>query len=100
MPSIDLTVPHALGREEAVQRLKTGFGLAREGYQQHVSDLVEEWDGHLLRYSFKTFGMSVAGTVAVEPAEVRVTAGLPLAAALFRGAIEQQIREQMGKLLA
>lgn len=100
MPSISLSVPHALGRDEAVERLKCGFGQAREGYAQQVSDLVEQWDGHLLKYSFKTFGMSIAGTVSVEPAEVQVTAALPLAAALFRGAIEQQIREQMARLLA
>lgn len=100
MPSISMSVPHALGQDQAVARLKAGFGMAREGYQKQVNDLVEEWDGNLLKYSFKTLGMAVSGTVAVEPAEVRLTASLPLAAALFRGMIEQQIRDQMTRLLA
>ncbi len=100
MPSISMSIPHALGQDEAILRLKDGFGQAREGFQDQVTDLVEEWDGSRLSYSFKTFGMTISGGVDVEPSEVRLNANLPMAAMMFRGMIEQQIREQMTRLLS
>ena len=100
MPALSLVVPHSLGQEEATTRLKEGFGDIRQTYQQHVSDLQESWDGSVLTYSFKTFGFTIKGTVAVEPSEVKLEAGLPLAAMMFKGTIEKQILDQMNKLLA
>jgi hypothetical protein len=100
MPSISVAVAHTLGQEEASSRLKHGFGSIRQTYEQHVSDLEEAWDGHVLTYSFKTFGFTIKGTVAVEPSEVKLHSSLPLAAVMFKGTIEQQIRDQMTKLLA
>jgi hypothetical protein len=100
MPSISVAVPHTLGQEEAASRLKQGFGSIRQTYEQHVSDLEETWDGSVLSYSFKTFGFTIKGTVAVEPSEVKLYSSLPLAAVMFKGTIEQQIRDQMTKLLA
>ena len=100
MPGISLVVPHTLGQEEATSRLKHGFGDIRQTYQQHVSDLEETWDGNVLTYSFKTFGFTIKGTVAVEPSKVKLDASLPLAAMMFKGTIEKQILDQMNKLLA
>lgn len=100
MPGISMVVPHALDQETATGRLKDGFGAMRKTYEQHVTDLQETWDGHTLTYSFKTFGFTIAGTLAVEPSEVKLNAKLPLAAMMFKGRIEEQIREQMDKLLA
>lgn len=100
MPGISLVVPHALDQEEAASRLKRGVGAIRQAYQQHVSDLVETWEDNVLSYSFKTFGFTIKGKVAVEPSEVKLDASLPLAAVVFKGTIEKQIRDQLGKLLA
>jgi hypothetical protein len=100
MPGISLVVPHALGQEEAVTRLRDRVGAVRQMYQQQVSDLQETWVGNVLNYSFKTFGFTIQGTVAVEPAEVKLDASLPLAAMMFRGTIEKQIRDHMTRLLA
>jgi len=100
MPSISLVVPHTLGQEEATSRLKNGFGNIRQTYQEHVSDLEETWDDNVLTYSFKTFGLSIKGTVTVEPSEVKLHSNLPLPAVMFKGTIEQQVRDHMTKLLA
>ena len=45
-------------------------------------------------------GMAVSGTLVVEDAEVTVETELPLAAALFKGLIQQQIREELQRVLA
>ncbi len=44
--------------------------------------------------------MNVSGTLVVEEAAVKLDAQLPLAAVIFRGMIEQQIREELQRVLA
>ena len=44
---------------------------------------------HTFSFAFRTLGMAVSGTVAVEPTRVRLAAALPLAAAFFKGTIEE-----------
>ena len=100
MPRLTLAVPHSLGSDEAKRRLKDKFTAALAEHQGRVSLLREEWHDHNLSFAFQTFGMAVSGTVAVEPSQVKLDAELPFAAVLFKGAIEQRLREEVGVLLA
>jgi hypothetical protein len=100
MPSLNMATAHALGREEAVRRLKEKFHVVRGTYGHKVSDLSEEWKGNTLEFGFKATGMKVSGTVTVEDAEVLLDAQLPFAAIMFKGMIERQIRAELGQLLA
>jgi hypothetical protein len=100
MPQLSVQVPHTLGPDEAVRRLKDKFTLARGLYQGQVQDLHEEWTDHTLSFGFKAVGMKVAGTLAVADAAVNLTADLPFAAMLFKGTIEQRVRQELGELLS
>ncbi len=100
MPQLTTEVPHALGHAEAVRRLKEQFTITQAAYQAHVSDLQQEWTDSTLTFSFRAMGMAVSGTLVVEDAEVTVETELPLAAALFKGLIQQQIREELQRVLA
>jgi hypothetical protein len=100
MPALNMATTHALGREEAVRRLKEKFDHVRATYGNKVGDLREEWKGNTLEFGFKATGMKVSGTVTVEDAEVRLDAQLPFAAIVFKGMIERQIRAELGQLLA
>ena len=100
MPTIAISVPHALPPGEAAERLKTRMEDAKQSYQGSFSDLSERWNDHCLSYSFTVLGMQVRGTVAVEAGAVRLSADLPMAAVLFRGTIESQLREEMERILA
>ena len=100
MPRTTLMTSHALGREEAVRRLKTKIDGLKETYRGQFSDLREEWDGDTLSFGFKAVGMKVAGTMTVEDSQVNVTAKLPLAAIVFKGVVERQVRKELGDLLA
>lgn len=100
MPSLKMETPHTLGKQEAARRLKEKFSVVRGAFQSHVSDVVEAWDGDEFRFGFKALGMQVAGTVVVGECDVKVNADLPLAALMFKGAIEKQIRDELGELLA
>jgi hypothetical protein len=100
MPRLTLEVPHSLGLDEATRRLKDKFAAARAEHQGRVSNLREEWRDHTLSFAFQAMGMGVSGTVAVEPSHVKLNAELPLAAAFFKGAIEQRLRHEVGVVLA
>ncbi len=100
MPRITLEVPHSLGLEEATRRLKDRFAAAKAEHGDRVSNLREEWRDHTLSFALQAMGMGVSGTVAVEPDQVKLDAELPFAAAFFRGAIEQRLRQEVAILLA
>jgi hypothetical protein len=99
MPRLSLSVPHKLTPDEAKQRLQDKFAAAWAEHQSRVSNFHEEWRDHTLSFAFQAMGMAVSGTVAVEPQQVKVDAELPFAAMLFKGAIEQRLREEVSTLL-
>jgi len=99
MPTLKMTTAHALGQEEAVRRLQEKFSVVRETYRDKVSNLDEQWNGNTLSFAFKAAGMKVSGTVTVGAADVQLDARLPLAAIMFKGLIERQIRAELGELL-
>jgi putative polyhydroxyalkanoate system protein len=100
MSQLTMETSHNLGRDEAARRLKEKFGAVRQRYASHVNDLKETWVDHTLSFGFKAMGMGVTGTVYVEDASVRLDAQLPMAAMLFKGSIERQIRQELDGLLA
>jgi hypothetical protein len=99
MPSIAMTIPHALGQEQAIERLQRFLARVKEKYQDKVSNLSEEWVGNQLNYSFSTFGFNIKGEMTVGPDDVKVNGGLPFAAVMFKGQIEQTIRSELERLL-
>jgi hypothetical protein len=99
MPRITFEMPHSLGLEEATRRLKEKLAAALAEHQSRVSNLREEWRDHTLSFALKAMGMGFSGTVAVAPDQVKVDAELPIAAAFFKGAIEQRLRQEVGTLL-
>ena len=99
MPALSLAVPHTLNRDEVVKRLKSESNLLQSSFSDQVQDFEETWNDHTLTFRFKTFGMSIDGEVSVEPAEVRTTANVPLAAMMFKGAIEAKVRSRLEEIL-
>ncbi|MCC6124726.1 MAG: polyhydroxyalkanoic acid system family protein [Pirellulales bacterium] len=99
MPFITMDATHALGRDEALKRLKDKFETARSRYGSNVRNLEEQWTDHTLNFSFSAMGMGVSGTVKVEDQSVKLNAEIPFAATFFKGAIESRIREELDRLL-
>jgi hypothetical protein len=100
MPSLSIKVPHSLSAEEATSRLKSFFEKLKERHADKMSNLEESWDGNRLDYAFSTFGFNIKGDMNVEPNEVAVNGTLPFAAMMFKGKIEQSVREELEKVLA
>jgi len=100
MPSMSVTVPHSSTPEEVTARLKGLLEHAKARNQDKVQDLVETWNDNTLTFSFKTFGFNIGGTVVVEPQVVRIDGKLPFAAMMFKGKIEQTVRDELTRALA
>jgi len=100
MPRFAISVPHALGQEEAVRRLKERFRALAEAYDDDVQEIQEDWAENVLTYSFIAFSIPLSGTATVESSEVKVETEVPLMAIVFKGTIETQFREDLTKLLA
>lgn len=99
MPRLAFEAPHTIGQDEAARRLKKKIAAVRVLHGDRVNNLREEWEDHTLSFAFQAMGMSISGTVAVEPDRVKLDASLPFAAVMFKGMIEQQIRKEIDGLL-
>jgi len=99
MPSVSMTVPHAMGQEQATERLKGFLDLVKDRYQDKVSDLTQSWQDNKLTFGFSTFGFKISGDMNVEPTEVKLNATIPFAAMIFKGQIEQALRGELTKVL-
>ncbi len=99
MPKVSITLPHALGRDQAAERLKSFMERLKEKHQDQVGNLQEEWAGDTLKFSFTTFGFKIAGLGTLAESEVKMDIDLPFAAMIFKGKIEGEIRETLTRIL-
>jgi putative polyhydroxyalkanoate system protein len=99
MPSVSVQVAHQLGQDGARAALENFMTANKDEVNQKITDLTQTWNGNVLDYAFKTMGMKISGTLEVQPDSVKVVTQLPLAAMLFKGMVEQQMRDNLTKLL-
>lgn len=100
MPSLSLTIPHTIGQEEALTRMKHESKAALEAFGDRVKDVKEEWNDNRVDFSFSAMSFSVEGNMQVNHDNVAVNAKIPMAAFMFKGMIEQRLRERFGEVLA
>ena len=100
MPNVALNVPHTLGQDVAIERLKGLMPAVKQRAGEKLSNLKEEWQENKLIYSFTAMGFGVKGDLTVEAEQVKLNIGLPFAAMLAKGTIESKVREEMEKALA
>ena len=99
MPSLQVTVPHQIDKEDAIERLQRFFEGKKHLYGDHIKDLEETWDGPALHFSFTAKGFKAKGILTVEETQVVLDGTLPFAAMMFRGRIEKDIRTAIGEAL-
>jgi hypothetical protein len=100
MPSLTITVPHSLEPQEAAERLKRLIELVKAQYGSHLSELHEEWTEQTGSFRVGAMGFKSTGTVEVRTTEVHIQGSLPFAAVMFKGKIEDAIRQQVERHLA
>lgn len=88
MPRYRTEVAHALGQPEALARLKT---LAE--YARRTSNLEGTWSDNTFEFSVTLQGVSLRGTVAVEPDALKFDGRLPLLAMPFKSWITRALKK-------
>jgi hypothetical protein len=92
-----VSIPHSLGREEAMRRLKVG--LSRAATKVPILSVDEErWEDNRMIIRVRALGQAANGHVDVEADHVKVEVTLPFLLQRFAEMAQAAIRER-GKLL-
>jgi hypothetical protein len=91
-------LPHRLGKEEAVRRLKTGLRGARESYSHLLTVDEETWQGDRLTFRVRALGQSAGGVIEVFEDQLRLEVALPWLLAKLTERLVPTIRKE-GTLL-
>jgi hypothetical protein len=96
-PPLSVRIPHRLGRDEAIRRLKAGLAAAHA--KLPILTVPEEmWVGDRLTFQAAAMGQTAAGTLDVADDHVELQVRLPWLLDKFAKAIKAAV-EQRGRLL-
>ena len=92
-----ITIPHKLGKEEALRRVRPALGKASETFP--VLKVEEEvWSGDRLDFQVRALGQVAAGNVQVSDNNVRLEVTLPWLLHKFAQVVQRTI-EGSGRIL-
>jgi len=100
MPNIAMNIPHSIGKEEALNRIKNLLGNVQSKFSGQIKDVKEEWNDNEGSFSFSVMNMPVSGKLTVNNGDVSLDGKLPPAASLFQGKIKEVIMEEAKKVLS
>ena len=89
-----VSIPHRLGRDEAVHRLKSGLGSVRANFGHLFSVEEEIWNGEHLDFRVSALGQSATGTIDVADDHVVLEVALPWLLAKLAEAAQPLIRKE------
>jgi hypothetical protein len=92
-----VSIPHQLGREEAVRRLKTGLTRAANSFPILKVD-EERWEDDHMIFRIRALGQVASGNVQVAEDHVRLEVMLPLLLQRF-AEMAQAVIKNRGRLL-
>ena len=74
---VTISVPHKLGREEALRRLKSGLSRMANNLGGVIKIEQEVWSGDRLTFQMQGLGQSAAGTIDVRDDSLLIAVTLP-----------------------
>jgi Putative polyhydroxyalkanoic acid system protein (PHA_gran_rgn) len=95
-----VSIPHSLGKDEAVRRIKDGVHWATTQYGSMVSISANDWKDDQLAFRVGALGQTAEGIVAVTDTDATVTVQLPWLLAKFAGKVQAVLQQQGPLLLA
>ena len=85
-----VTIPHKLGKDEALRRVKPALGKASQSFP--VLQVEEEaWSGDRMQFRVRALGQTAAGTIQVGNESVRLEVTLPWLLHRFAKTVQQTI---------
>lgn len=94
-----VSIPHKLGKDEAIRRLKAGLGSVRSEYGKILQVHEEIWSGDRLAFRLTALKQRVSGTVDVAEDHVRLEVTLPWLLAGMAHGIQATIRARATRML-
>jgi putative polyhydroxyalkanoic acid system protein len=95
---ITISIPHKLGKDEALSRLKAGMGSVRTKFGALLKVEEETWNGDELTFRVSAVGQTSAGTITAFDNYVLVEVQLPWLLAKIAEKILPVIRKE-GQLM-
>jgi hypothetical protein len=89
-----VSIPHNLGKEEALRRLKSGIETAAAKFGQLFSVQEETWSGDRLQFRVAAMGQTASGTIDVAEDHVRLEIVLPWLLAKVAQQIQRVVQSQ------
>ena len=89
-----VSIPHRLGKDEAVRRLKSGLGSAQANYSHRFAVQEETWTGDHLQFRVSALGQAASGSVDVMEDRVNLVVVLPWLLAKLAAAIQPLVRKE------
>jgi len=86
-----VTIPHRLGKDEALRRLTEGLGRAKTEFAWLLSLEEEVWTGDRLTFRAAALGQRASGIIDVYESGVRLEVTLPWLLARFAHAAQRVI---------
>lgn len=89
-----VSIPHRLGKEEAVRRLKSGLGSAGTNFGHLFSIQEQTWSGDRLQFRVSALGQVANGSIDVADDHVRLEVFLPWLLAKLAETLQPLIRRE------
>ena len=93
-----VSIPHRLGKDEAIRRLKSGLERAGKDFRHVISIEQQTWNDNALTFHVKALGQAAAGNLQIFDSSVRLEVTLPWLLAKLTERFVPTI-EQKGRLL-
>ena len=100
MPAFQVNVPHGLGKDQAIERLRLFVQKIAEHYKDHVSQMEGNWAENVLTFALTTYGFAISGTMTVDDSSASIHGHIPFAAVIFKGKIEKSIEDEIRRELS
>jgi hypothetical protein len=94
-----VTIPHRLGKAEALNRIKFGLGRAKTEYSHLLRIDNDSWEGDRLTFAAAALGQRAHGTIDVTDTNVRLEVTLPWLLARFAHAVQRVVGQKVTPLL-
>jgi hypothetical protein len=93
-----VVIPHSLGKDEALRRIKSGIERGRSEFARLMSVEEEAWNGDRLTFRVSALAQRASGFIDVYEGAVRLEVTLPWLLAHFAHAA-QRVIGQKGQLM-
>ena len=87
-------IPHKLGKEEAIRRLKNGFGQIRDHAGGKIGSVEDAWTDNRADFRMSILGQSASGNLEVMDDSVRLEVQLPWLLAMVVDKVRPLIEKQ------